>query len=564
MYSAKILGYQFDTVFGLYLPEYVIPSPVVQTDYRQIPGMDGAIDKTEQFGVVRYKTRTWKLQFEKTGKNISSDDLFDLEQDLLNKVHGLSGQIIFDDDPDFYWKGRAFVEKVSCKNNGLLIADIKLITDPYKYSFDNIVVSGDVVSETETYSGTVVTFDASAADSISNISVAISPVQDLHGYDHPWPAGGGANVLDFAQYFTEGETVTQNGVTATFSNGYLKVTGTNTTTTFNIIYKACNVVLPAGTYIMPRNLNIRCNIDGQGNNNYSGAITAESSVQMVSFYVFASSNATVNYNIPMMLVKGTTPPTTYSPYSNICPITGHDTVNVYVSPTTDIEDATVYTKQLGRTVYGGTVDVVEGKMNVTHYFGVYNGSEAWAAPSALYFALWRQPPSISNNDTTQIANWLVGGGDGYQTFGKFRAQTNGAVCIGNGGMYTLAEFKAKLAETPLQVCYELATPITIDLTPTEIRSLLGTNNIWADAGDVTAIVQSMYVFNLQNNRKPIVPTVTNTENVQLVFTIQGVTYTKSLVPGNRKIVELVLFSGTTNVYAKGSGVVTFEYEDAQL
>jgi hypothetical protein len=35
----------------------------------------------------------------------------------------------------------------------------------------------------------------------------------------------------------------------------------------------------------------------------------------------------------------------------------------------------------------------------------------------------------------------------------------------------------------LWICYELAEPIEIQLTPTEVRSLLGQNNIFADTGD---------------------------------------------------------------------------------
>ena len=37
----------------------------------------------------------------------------------------------------------------------------------------------------------------------------------------------------------------------------------------------------------------------------------------------------------------------------------------------------------------------------------------------------------------------------------------------------------------VQLVYELATPIEVDLTPTEITTLLGTNNIFADCGDTT-------------------------------------------------------------------------------
>ena len=44
----------------------------------------------------------------------------------------------------------------------------------------------------------------------------------------------------------------------------------------------------------------------------------------------------------------------------------------------------------------------------------------------------------------------------------------------------MAQFKSFLAEqyaagTPVQICYQLATPITVQLTPTEIQALAGTN-----------------------------------------------------------------------------------------
>ena len=38
--------------------------------------------------------------------------------------------------------------------------------------------------------------------------------------------------------------------------------------------------------------------------------------------------------------------------------------------------------------------------------------------------------------------------------------------------------------TGAQVVYDLATPITYQLTPTEVQMLLGTNNIWADTGEI--------------------------------------------------------------------------------
>ena len=130
--------------------------------------------------------------------------------------------------------------------------------------------------------------------------------------------------------------------------------------------------------------------------------------------------------------------TAFEPYSNICPISGWDEGNVVASPTTDAEDGTTYTIQFTDgdnplTVYGGTLDVVSGELKVTDgYIASYNGE---TLPST-----W-----ISDRDV----------------YAEGTTPTTGA-----------------------EVCYKLATPQTYQLTPTQVNSLLGTNNIWADTGDV--------------------------------------------------------------------------------
>ena len=45
-------------------------------------------------------------------------------------------------------------------------------------------------------------------------------------------------------------------------------------------------------------------------------------------------------------------------------------------------------------------------------------------------------------------------------------------------------FKAMLQSNNAQLCYELATPQTYQLTPQQIQTLLGQNNVWSDAGNV--------------------------------------------------------------------------------
>ena len=45
-------------------------------------------------------------------------------------------------------------------------------------------------------------------------------------------------------------------------------------------------------------------------------------------------------------------------------------------------------------------------------------------------------------------------------------------------------FKSWLASNPVTVVYGLQQPQTYTLTPTEVSTLLGENNVWADAGAV--------------------------------------------------------------------------------
>lgn len=147
MYSAKICNKQMDTEFELYLPEYSIPEAEVQTNYKEIPFKDGAIDKTSADGVVYFKNREWDLVFKKTGSNVSANDLPALSKAVRNAIHGRAGEIIFDDDLNYKWIGRAFVGECLCEQNGMLIVNVHLITNPYKYGVSGISVTKNLSSD---------------------------------------------------------------------------------------------------------------------------------------------------------------------------------------------------------------------------------------------------------------------------------------------------------------------------------------------------------------------------------------------------------------------------------
>lgn len=98
-------------------------------------------------------------------------------------------------------------------------------------------------------------------------------------------------------------------------------------------------------------------------------------------------------------------------------------------PTADRE----YTSSFGQTVYGGTFDFVSGKLEVQ-----------WANIA-------------SYNGETITEPWL----SSMDVYSAGATPTTGA-----------------------QVVYKLATPIEIDLDPTEVQTLCGLNNVWASDGTV--------------------------------------------------------------------------------
>ena len=59
---------------------------------------------------------------------------------------------------------------------------------------------------------------------------------------------------------------------------------------------------------------------------------------------------------------------------------------------------------------------------------------------------------------------------------------------------TVEDFKTYLSTNPLQVVYPLATPQTYQLTPQQIQTLVGTNNVWSEDG----AIEDEYIANLKD------------------------------------------------------------------
>ena len=172
--------------------------------------------------------------------------------------------------------------------------------------------------------------------------------------------------------------------------------------------------------------------------------------------------------------------------SNVRPISGLTGLSVYVSPTQDPDDATVYnvdwSTQAG-TVYGGTLDVVTGVLTVdrTYFTDKWkNGTGATSIGSytrrKFTHAVKSKYPNYVKTPICNVANYKAGfAEDSLHFYVNDDLSSNIIVFLPNDTD----------GETDIQVCYELATPLTYQLTGQDIITLVGDNYIWSDSGDVT-------------------------------------------------------------------------------
>jgi hypothetical protein len=143
------------------------------------------------------------------------------------------------------------------------------------------------------------------------------------------------------------------------------------------------------------------------------------------------------------------------------------------------------TIDLDGTRYGGKVDLVSGVMTVTHGYADM-GTLTWS---------YQSTPKVFNTNISGLKRGLLICSNYKYTDVNYVEQINdGEIWDKNYAFgltnvvvkdlrYTSAS-DFKTAMNGVQLVYELATPLTIQLTPTVAKSLQGINNVFADTGNI--------------------------------------------------------------------------------
>lgn len=328
---------------------------------------------------------------------------------------------------------------------------------------------------TDTAEGSIASF-SDGADNIpvKSLSATITPKQSGSGDPSPSnirPISGytGANVWHSGKNMLPYEKGTQTVAGVTFTpqpDGGLKISGTksnSSTQTYQFYNDTGKMNFPAGSYKVSVtgavNVSLQVYVDGSAilnTQSSSDAIIPESATSCyVRIRFTGSQGAIFDETIYPMLEVGST--------------------------ATDWVKHTGEAKSIpfGQTVYGGTLDVTTGVLTVDRG-RVDLGSLTWTywQGDTYYTSVSGKAYGITNmiaecyKTSSSAGDMLIYGRNDNNRFYVIDSRFSGNAA------------SLKTALSGLYAVYELATPATIQLTPTEVKTLLGANNIWADTGEV--------------------------------------------------------------------------------
>lgn len=318
---------------------------------------------------------------------------------------------------------------------------------------------------TESASGSIVSFlDGQSVFPMKSLKVNLEPIQDLsHGDPSP------SNICPISGWDEVETNVTGVNVwDEEYLNGYYSSSGTFVSNSKQLCSKNMIRVLPDTSYYFKLG-NFSGN-QGQAVCFYDANKNFLSRTLNIYNFTTPSDCCYININI------GSNYGATYNHDISInYPSTDHD-YHAYQGRT--------ITTTLPQTVYGGTLDVVSGVLTVDRAmvdFGTLNWTYV-SGGSYFYAVISNKAKGFDNIVCSAYETAPRAGVENLQDGQIVGGMNDTAVYIKDSRYTDATAFKT--AMNGVQLCYELATPQTYQLTPQEVQTLLGQNNVWSEQGDV--------------------------------------------------------------------------------
>ena len=338
---------------------------------------------------------------------------------------------------------------------------------------DNVNLMGPLPEKT--VSGAIASF-SDGADDVPLKSLVCNVDANLSGVSSVGVVHTGKNVFDYSAFSSD---ISGNRCTVVAENN-----GVTVTATANDAYTDRKYFIPVkegATITLSWELDSADTASGSvyifPDNKNAGYVNSQASTKTLSY--------TVGAGITFIGFRfGVTTSGSTLHYKNIMArFSGDNTFEPYVTPTT-------HTAQLGRTIYGGSVDVVNGTGTEEYTFDLWDGTQNYNVSdnltnvSRIYMAHAKPLPDptavqcICEGYTFPRAGWSS------DTVSFYSDANNFTLKLPKTEVTTIEQAKAWLAQHNVTFLYA-TTPEDFTFTPVPINSLLGDNNLWADTGDTS-------------------------------------------------------------------------------
>lgn len=338
--------------------------------------------------------------------------------------------------------------------------------------------------------------DGAEGLSLRSAKIALEPIQDLHGFDHPWPAGTQKNKLPvtLTDRTTSGLTVTVNDISQIVVNGlsdsicYLPVNNNlDTTALAGYVFRVNEIS------------GISWRISSAGSTDAVQELTNGTAIEdngsgMVLYCRISNGLILENATLSVMLLRADETDLNYSPYRHVCNILGRSSIVVYHSD--DISDEAAAPEEITADferlapIYGADVDISKGTALIDHVKVSVPKSDFGDVVASLLGRNYRVAELTDAVAPADVESQICNCGVIADPDDRFNTEDYVAIVYFAEGMEhpelrVSDQLYQLLSDTDsVDICYAVSDKIYGEFAQVYLESYKGTNYFWMDDGEL--------------------------------------------------------------------------------
>lgn len=161
-------------------------------------------------------------------------------------------------------------------------------------------------------------------------------------------------------------------------------------------------------------------------------------------------------------------------------------------------------------IYGGYIDLITGEIYKKYEQVIFNGTIRWNGITNYdntnrFIYIKESLPLPPQNNAICYFNYLTNRSGGGQIGNGFIGSTGNVLIYTDKSINSIDSLMEYQTNNPLQLIYELETPVPVaTLSPTQLSTLKGQNNFWSNADYVEIEYELTETFDIQKTKRKII------------------------------------------------------------